>query len=118
MTLLLGVLQSKEWFVWDDGSKPLLAGTSLVFHIQWEVSFKDRTSYRDVLVPGDILVPDQLKRLVKVGSVDFQQDNCKGNPALAYFQHHGSPQGLSTPLANTDHSHEPHRHRLQRPALK
>jgi fatty acid synthase subunit alpha len=100
----VSVLQSKEWFVWDDDSKPLLAGTSLVFRIQWEVSFKDRTSYRDVSVSGDIFVPDQLKRLVKVGSVDFQQDNCKGNPVLAYLQRHGSPQGLSTPLANNDYS--------------
>jgi fatty acid synthase subunit alpha len=101
---LLSVCCKKEWFVWDDDSKPLFAGTSLVFRIQWEVSFKDRTSYRDVSVSGDIFVPDQLKRLVKVGSVAFQQDNCKGNPVLAYLQCHGSPQGLSTPLANNDHS--------------
>jgi fatty acid synthase subunit alpha, fungi type len=64
------------------------------------VSFKDKISYCDVSVSGDVFVQDQLKHLVKVGSVDFQQDDCKGNPVLAYLQHHGSPQRLPTLLAN------------------
>jgi fatty acid synthase subunit alpha len=100
----VGVLQSKEWFVWDDDTKPLLAGTSLLFRIEWQVSFKDKTSYRDVSISGSVFVRDQLKRLVKVGSVEFQQDDCKGNPVLAYLHRHGSPQGLMTPLANDGYS--------------
>lgn len=95
----VGVLQSKEWFDWDE-TKPLLAGTSLLFRIQSQVFFKDKTSYRDVSISGDVFVRDQLKRLVKVGSVDFQQDNCQGNLVLAYLQRHGTPQGIPTPLAN------------------
>jgi fatty acid synthase subunit alpha len=100
----VGVLQSKEWFQWDNDSKPLLAGTSLIFRIEWQVSFKDKTSYRDVSVSGSVFVRDQLKRLVQVGSVEFQQDDCKGNPVLAYLQRHGSPQGLPTLLANDGYS--------------
>jgi fatty acid synthase subunit alpha len=96
----VGVLQSKEWFEWDDESKPLLAGTSLIFRIQAQVSFKDRTSYRNVSVSGDIFVRNQLKVLVKVGTVDFQQDDSQGNPVLAYVQRHGTPEGLVTPLPN------------------
>ena len=38
----VGVLQSKEWFEWDDMSPPLLAGTSVIFRIQSQVSFKDK----------------------------------------------------------------------------
>jgi fatty acid synthase subunit alpha, fungi type len=34
----VGVLQSKEWFEWDDMSSPLLASTSLIFRIQSQVS--------------------------------------------------------------------------------
>lgn len=30
----VGVLKSKEWFEWDDMSSSLLAGSSLIFHIQ------------------------------------------------------------------------------------
>ena len=100
----VGVLKSKEWFLWDDAAKPLLAGTLLLFRIEWHVSFKDKISYRDISVSGTIFVRDQLKRLVKVGSVDFQQDDCKGNPVLAYLQRHGSPQGLPTPLTNDGYS--------------
>jgi fatty acid synthase subunit alpha len=96
----VGVLQPKEWFEWDDMSPSLLAGTSLVFRIQSQVSFKDKTAYRNVSVSGDIFVRNQLKVLVKVGSVDFQQDDLQGNPVLAYLQCHGTPQGLTTPLTN------------------
>ena len=96
----VGVLQSKEWFEWDDESGPLLAGTALIFRVQSRVTFKDKTSYRDVSVSGDIFVRDQLKTYVKVGSVDFQQDDCQGNPVVAYIQRHGTAQGSLTPLAN------------------
>ena len=82
-------------------SSLLLAGTSLIFRIQTQVFFKDKTTYRNVSVSGDIFVQNQLKVLVKVGSVGFQQDDSQGNPVLAYYlQRHGTPQGLTTPLAN------------------
>jgi fatty acid synthase subunit alpha len=49
------VIQSKDWFGWCDASKPLQAGTRLIFRIQSQVFFKDRTSYR---VTGKVpLVP-------------------------------------------------------------
>ena len=76
----------------------LLAGAPLIFRIQSQVSFKDKTAYRNISVSGDIFIRNQLKVLVKVGSVDFQQDDSQGN-----LQRHGSdrtPQSLTTPLAN------------------
>ncbi|PPQ94469.1 hypothetical protein CVT25_001102 [Psilocybe cyanescens] len=96
----VGVLVSKEWFEWENAASPLLAGTSLIFRIQSQVSFKDRTTFRNVSVTGDVFVRNQLKVLVKVGSIEFQQDDSQGNPVLAYLQRHGSPLGLTTPLAN------------------
>ncbi|KAF8896473.1 fatty acid synthetase alpha subunit [Infundibulicybe gibba] len=96
----IGVLQSKEWFEWTNASKPLTPGTSLIFRIQSQVSFKDRTAYRNVSVAGDVFIRNQLKVLVPVGSVSFQQDDSQGNPVLAYLQRHGTPEGLVTPLAN------------------
>ncbi|KAJ7230480.1 MaoC like domain-containing protein [Mycena pura] len=98
--LAVGVLQSKEWFKWIDESKPLLAGTSLIFRIKSRVAFKDKTLYRNVSVTGDIFVRNQLKALVLVGLVDLHQDDCLENPVVAYIQRHGSHQGLATPLAN------------------
>ena len=95
----VGVLQSKEWFEWECES-PLLAGTSLIFRIQSQVSFKDKAVYNSVAVSGDIFIRNQLKVLVKVGSVEFLQDNSQGNPVLAYLQRHGAPQGLNIPFSN------------------
>jgi fatty acid synthase subunit alpha, fungi type len=53
-----------------------------------------------VSVSGDVFIRDQLKRLVKVGSIDFKQDECRGNPVLAYLQRNGAPQALITLLTN------------------
>ncbi|KAI0635636.1 fatty acid synthase [Trametes polyzona] len=96
----VGVLQSKEWFEWDDETKPLQAGTTLVFRVRSEVTYRNKTCYRAVNVSGEVFVRDQIKRLVKVGSVDFLQDDSRGNPVVAYLQRHGKPQGLVSPLAN------------------
>lgn len=100
----VGVLQSKEWFEWDDDTKPLQAGTGLIFRLKSEVTYKDKVNYKSVSVSGDVFVRNQLKRLVKVGSVDFERDDCQGNPVVAYVQRNGSPQGLPTPLANDGYS--------------
>ncbi|OBZ72637.1 Fatty acid synthase subunit beta [Grifola frondosa] len=96
----VGVLQSKEWFDWEDETKPLQAGTTLVFRVKSEVTFRNKTCFKAVSVSGDIFVRDQIKRLVKVGSVDFLQDDSRGNPVLSYLQRHGKPQGLLIPLSN------------------
>ena len=81
-------------------SSSLSAGTSLIFYIQSQVSFNDKTTYRNVSVSGDIFIWNQLKVLIKIGSVDFLQVGSQGNPALAYLQFHRTPQDLTTPLAN------------------
>jgi fatty acid synthase subunit alpha len=38
----VGVLQSKEWFEWDDQSVPLQARTALFFRVQSQVTCKDK----------------------------------------------------------------------------
>ncbi|KAE9399788.1 fatty acid synthase [Gymnopus androsaceus JB14] len=96
----VGVLQSKEWFDWEDESQALTPGLPLVFRVQSEVSFKDRVSFRELSVTGDIFIQDQLKNFHKVGSVDFQADDAHGNPVVSYLQRHGVIQGLTVPLAN------------------
>ncbi|KAJ3886618.1 hypothetical protein GG344DRAFT_81530 [Lentinula edodes] len=96
----VSVLQSKEWFDWEDDTRPLSPGIPLIFRVQSEVSSMDRTSYRELSVSGEIFVRDQLKNLQKVGSVEFQADDAHGNPVVAYLQRHGIAQGLSVPLAN------------------
>ena len=96
----VGVIESKEWLAWEDDSQPIKAGITLVFRVRSQVTFKDRTSYRDVCVTGDVFLRDQLKRLKKVGFVDFNQEGCQGNPVVTYLQRHGVPEGRLTPLTN------------------
>jgi fatty acid synthase subunit beta len=72
--------------------------------VQSQVTYKDKTSYRNVSVSGDIFVRDQLKLSVKVESVDFQQDDCQGNPVVVYLLRHGNPQGSLTLLVNDAHT--------------
>ncbi|KAL5526485.1 FAS2 [Sanghuangporus sanghuang] len=100
----VGVLQSKEWFDWIDHTKPLQAGTTLIFRLKSEVSYKDKTHYSSVSVSGDIFVRDPLKNLIKVAAVDFSSDNCQGNPVVAYLKRHGTEQNVTAPLANEGYS--------------
>ena len=77
-----------------------MASTFLLFRIQLQVSFKEKTSYCGVTVFGDVFVCHALKCLIRVSSVNFMQDDCQGNPVLAYLQCHGTPKGTLSPLAN------------------
>ncbi|PFH52946.1 hypothetical protein AMATHDRAFT_138867 [Amanita thiersii Skay4041] len=96
----IGVLQSKEWFEWNEEYGPLVAGATLIFRTQSSMTYKDKNAYKNVAVSGGIFIRNQMKTLVNVGSVDFQQENSHGNPVLAYLQRHGKPIGLPTPLSN------------------
>ena len=96
----VGVLQSKEWFEWDDESVPLTAGASLIFRVRSVVAYKDRNAFKDVTVKGDVFIRNQMKALIKVGSVEFQQEDVHGNPIVEYLRRHGTAVGLTVPLPN------------------
>jgi fatty acid synthase subunit beta len=96
----VGIMQSKEWLSWEDQSTPLKADMTLVFRVQSQVTFKDKTTYRDVTVSVDVLMRDQLKRLKKVASVEFEQEGCPGNPLIAHLERCGTQEGRLTHLTN------------------
>ena len=58
----VGVLQSKEWFHWDDSGSPLYAGTTLIFKTQSQLTYKDSTSFSAVNVTGAAYIKNQLDR--------------------------------------------------------
>ncbi|KZT29627.1 fatty acid synthase [Neolentinus lepideus HHB14362 ss-1] len=103
----VAVLLSKEWFEWDDDSRPLQAGTTLTFRVKSEVTFKSKTAYASVAVNGEVFVRDQIKQLIKVATVEFEQEDCPGNPVVAYLQRSGTAQGLMTPLPNEGYNMVP-----------
>ena len=93
--LAVGVLQSKEWFDWDNDAKPLLPGTKLIFRVQTEVAYKSKTTYSSVDVTGKIYVCDRLKTLIPVATVDTLMAS-----RLAIQQHHGVAQDQPVPFDN------------------
>jgi len=88
----VGVLQSKEWFEWDNDAKPLSPGTKLIFRVQTEAAYKNKTTYSSVNVTGKVYVRDQLKTLIPVATVDYTNGISIGNPVTAYLQRHGVAQ--------------------------
>ena len=88
----VAVLHSKEWFDWDDDTKPLLPGTKLIFRVQTEIAYKSKTTYSSVNVTGKVYVRDQLKTLIPVATVDYTNGVSVGNPVTAYLQRHGVAQ--------------------------
>ena len=89
----VGVLQSKEWFDWENDAKPLLPGTHLVFQVESGFVYKDKNTYSSINVTGRVFVRDQLKTLIPVATVDYNNGVSVGNPVTAYLQRHGKEQG-------------------------
>jgi len=100
----VAVLQSKEWFSWDDDTKPLIPGTKLLFKVESELSFKDKATYSNVTVRGSIYVRNQLKELIRVASVDYTNGHSHGNPVVAYLSRHGAPEGGVVKFENGGYS--------------
>jgi fatty acid synthase subunit alpha, fungi type/fatty acid synthase subunit beta, fungi type len=92
----VGVLQSKEWFHWDDSANPLSAGKSLVFKTHSQLTYQGKSSFSAVRVTGAAYVKNQLKQLIKVATVDSIVEEAHGNVVLGYLKRHGQPLGLPT----------------------
>jgi len=83
------VLQSKEWFQWDNDAKPFQAGTKLIFRVVSELVYYDKSTYSSVSVKGHAFVRNQLKELIQVATIDYTAGRSFGNPVTAYLQRHG-----------------------------
>ncbi len=94
----IGVLQSKEWFQWDDDSVPLEEGTSLTFRLKSEMKYKDKTTLSALACTGAAFVRSQTKQLVQVAMVDYNGTNTLGNPVVEYLKRNGRSVGLPVPL--------------------
>jgi fatty acid synthase subunit beta len=94
----VGVLQSKEWFEWDDDSVPLDVGSELTFKVKSKYNFKDKSTYASVQVTGAAFVRSQTKALVQVATIDYEAHNSHGNPVVEYLKRVGKSVGLPVPL--------------------
>ncbi|GAA6028849.1 hypothetical protein JCM8097_007429 [Rhodosporidiobolus ruineniae] len=90
----LAVLQSKEWFQWDDDSKPLTAGTTLQFKVESSYVYADKSSYSSVTVSGGAyVITPEAKIAIKVATIDYSSEGegvTKGDPVIEYLKRHGT----------------------------
>ncbi|KPV74523.1 uncharacterized protein RHOBADRAFT_28081 [Rhodotorula graminis WP1] len=104
----IAVLISKEWFQWDDDSKPPKAGTTLEFRVESNYVWADKTSYATATCTGGAyIITPELKLAVKVATIDFSSEGegvIKGNPVLEYLKRHGTPLEQPIMLENGGYS--------------
>ena len=104
----IAVLISKEWFQWDDDSKPPKAGTTLEFRVESNYVWADKTSYATATCTGGAyIITPELKLAVKVATIDFSSEGegvIKGNPVLEYLKRHGTPLDQPIMLENGGYS--------------
>ncbi|TIC66451.1 hypothetical protein E3Q02_01872 [Wallemia mellicola] len=100
----VALLRSKEWFQWDDESKPLTVGTSLIFDVQSELHYGNATSYKSLNVSGRANIRNQLKELVPVGTVELESGLTKGNPVIEYLRRNGKVISGTTLFENDGYS--------------
>ncbi|TXT15634.1 hypothetical protein VHUM_00137 [Vanrija humicola] len=100
----VGVLQSKQWFEWDDDSVPLDVGTTLTFKVKSKYHYKDKATFSSVQVTGAAFVRDSTKQLVQVATVDYEAHNSHGNPVVEYLKRTGKAVGLPVPLESGGYS--------------
>ena len=100
----VAVLQSKEWFQWDNDTTPLLAGTKLLFRVESELVYHDKTTFASIDVNGHAYVRNQLKELVKVATIHYTAGRSFGNPVVAYIQRHGTADGKPVLFENGGYS--------------
>ena len=100
----VGVLQSKEWFEWEDPSIALDVGSVLTFKTKSELRFRDKASYSSVRVFGAAFVRSSTKQLVQVATIDYEAHNSFGNPVVEYLKRQGKAVGLPIPLETGGYS--------------
>ena len=100
----LAVLQAKEWFQWDDDSKPLEVGTTLQFKLESHYSFHDKSSYTMMNTTGGAyIITPELKLAVKVATVDYTSEGegvVIGDACIEYLKRHGTALNQPNMLEN------------------
>jgi fatty acid synthase subunit alpha len=96
----VAVLKSKDWLELSDDTTQVSTGDTIIFRLQSETYFKTQSTIAKIAVSGNVYLRNQLKELIRVGSVDFEKENVQSNPIKAYLERHGKVVGLLVPLEN------------------
>ena len=97
------VLLSKSWFSFDEPqqSNSFASGlSSLIFRLKTFTEYADESTIGRLHCSGSVFVVNRAQGEVKVGQVDYEGKNVKGNPVLSYLKRHGSFLSKQSPLDN------------------
>ncbi|PLN85638.1 beta subunit of fatty acid synthase [Aspergillus taichungensis] len=85
------ILLDRVWFK-SQNNLPPLTGKTIRFEVESQVTYKKDGGYGSLHVTGNAVSQLRGYQWEQVGLIDFQSDDCVGNPVLDYFQR----KGLST----------------------
>ncbi|KAI7866261.1 fatty acid synthase [Spinellus fusiger] len=87
----IAVLKAKEWIEWSEelDDYELTPGCSLIFRLNTEVKFKNKTVFSSVKTVGTVSMQVSTKEIVQVGSVNYEAGESHGNPVIEYLKRHG-----------------------------
>lgn len=98
------VLQAKEWFQWEDDSKPLQPGTTLQFKLESMYTYHDKSSYTMMTTTGGAyIITPELKLAVKVATVEYTSEGegvVIGDACIEYLKRHGAALNQPNMLEN------------------
>lgn len=93
------ILLDREWFQPHDSTTSFV-GTTLLFRLQSNVTWKKRDVFRELAVSGTVFVQTSDTDLHEVGTVDFYGTNCVGNPVMDFLERKASTTKAQSELGH------------------
>jgi enoyl reductase-like protein/malonyl CoA-acyl carrier protein transacylase/acyl dehydratase len=102
----IAVLRSKQWIEWNEelDNYELSAGSTLIFRLNTDISFKDRTVYSKVRTTGTVSMQISTKEIVQVGTVEYEAGESHGNPVVEYLKRNAQPIEQASEFENGGYS--------------
>ncbi|KAM3582650.1 fatty acid synthase alpha subunit Lsd1 [Umbelopsis sp. WA50703] len=102
----IAVLRSKEWIEWNEelDNYELSPGATLIFRLNSENYFKDRTVYSKVRTSGTVSMQISTKEIVEVGAVQYEAGESHGNPVIEYLKRNAQPIEQASEFENGGYS--------------
>lgn len=91
------ILHDREWFQPHDSTTSLV-GTTLLFQLQSNVTWKKRNVFKSMSVSGTVLARKSDTEFEEIGKVDFYDSDCVGNPVMDFLERKASSTTVQSDL--------------------
>jgi fatty acid synthase subunit beta, fungi type len=93
------ILQHRNWFLPHDSAGSLV-GKTLLFRLETDVKWKNKKLFKEMHVKGPVFVKLSGDELQEIGTVDFHEADCIGNPVTDFLERRGSSSALQSDLTH------------------